>query len=161
MIPWDDLDPVAVQLLEEAGQRKDFLSQPEVAKHLGVHPRTLRSWVKKGLFPKPVIQSANGRKDLWLRIDVWAHEMMQFQNKMPPKEGARFKSADDFDRADAGRYALLDLKTQGSMKRQSQMIKLLVTDEAAFSKKYPNLRQWLKVRKTHVSYLKYKAKKLG
>ena len=43
-------------LAEAAGVKPETFALPYVAARIGVHPQTARAWVRRGVFPPPVIK---------------------------------------------------------------------------------------------------------
>jgi predicted DNA-binding transcriptional regulator AlpA len=48
-----------------------YLNTEEVAKKIGVHPKTLRNWYNEGLFPKPQVFGKRTLRWLEPQIDEW------------------------------------------------------------------------------------------
>jgi predicted DNA-binding transcriptional regulator AlpA len=153
-IPDEHIGETERRLLNEARYRKDLMTLTQVAVHFGVSTKTVRRWIAKKTFPPAFIKSANGRRDLWLKPDIWAYQKVQFAREMPQSSRARIKSDNQLTNLQEQRNLRVDNFTLIQNKRQRDMIRILISDEKSFLKKHPSLAAYVGHREKYFRALK-------
>lgn len=142
------------KLLRDAHKRGDLMSCAQVAKLLGVSERTLRSRIADGGFPPAVVETADGKKDFWVKVTVLHYQAIQIASGNRPSARSRIKTNDEIDEEDESRYEALDLESQKMERSFHEMERLLEAGTSSFIAEHPKLKKWLKDRNKPISHWK-------